>query len=227
MADITYLADGGSMAGQAASVLVNSTIAALPAIMAAVLVFILGWLLAILLSKIVEGLLKVVRFEEFLKSHRVEDAMGTVKLSDLFVKVVKIYVILVFLQVSVALVSLGALSIYLQSLLLYLPVLIGALLVVVAAALAGEYLKEKIMELGKTSYINFLARGSKFFVVLVGIITALDTAGFNTSLINSLLVTLVQAVIFGFGLAFGIAFGLGGQKDAQDVIGKVRKSVKV
>lgn len=227
MADVAYLADGGTMASQAAGVLVNSTIAALPSIMAAVLVFVLGWILAILLSKIVEGLFKVVKLEEFLKSHRLEDALGTVKIGDLFVKIVKIYVILVFLQVSVALISLGTLSIYIQSLLVYLPVLIGALLMVVVAALAGEYLKEKVLELGKTPYINFVARASKFFVILVGILTALDTAGFDTSLINTLLLTVVQAVIFGLGLAFGIAFGFGGQKDAQEVIGKVRKSVKV
>ena len=96
MADITTLADFSTVAGQALNTVVSNTIIALPIILAAVLVFVLGWILAILVSKIVEGLLKLVKLEDFLEVHKLEDALGSAKLSHIFVKVVKIYVILVF-----------------------------------------------------------------------------------------------------------------------------------
>ncbi len=224
---LTSLADMGSVAADAAAKLLASTIDMLPSLIAALLVFVLGWIIAIIISKIFGRILKLVKLEEFLRMHKLDDALGSVKLSDIFVKIVKIYVILVFLQTALSLVALGQLSAFLYMVILYVPVLIGAILVIVAAAVAGEYVKEKILELGKTNYGIFVARGAKFAIIVLGLITGLNTAGFDTSLLNSVLITIVQAVIFGLGLAFGIAFGLGGQDDAKDMVKKARKNLKV
>lgn len=225
--NITSLADAGAIATQALNTIITSTIAALPAILAAVIIFLLGWVIAIIVSKILEKILKFIKLEEFLEVHKLEDAFGSVKLSNIFVKVVKIYIILVFVQVSVSLLSLGELSKFLNALLLYAPVLIGAILVVVAAVLVGEYVKEKVLELGKTPYVVFFARASKFVLILIGVLTGLNTAGFDTSLLNNIIIDIIRAVVFGLSVAFGIAFGLGGQKDAQEIISKVRKHVKI
>lgn len=225
--NVTSLGDLGLVASQAGNQILTSTIEALPAIIAAVIVFLLGWIVAIILSKILEGILKLVKLEDFLEVHRLEDALGSVKLGEVFVKIVKIYVMLVFLQAALSLLSLGDLSKYLTALLLYVPVVIGALLVVIASALVGEYIKEKILELGKSQYVTFVARASKFVLILIGIITGLNTAGFDTTLLNSIIIDIVRAVVYGLALAVGIAFGLGGQKDAQDVVKTVRKNLKV
>ncbi|MBU0586084.1 hypothetical protein KJ780_01080 [Candidatus Micrarchaeota archaeon] len=224
---VQSFADFGSVGVAAVGSIATSIVDMLPSLIAAIIVFVLGWLVAVIVSRIFKHMLDVVKMEEFLESHRVHDALGSVKLTGVLVQVLKIYIILYFLQAALTIAALGSLGAYLYTVLLYVPVLIGAFVIFVGAALAGEYIKEKILELGKSGYLTFMARGSKFVIVLIGALTALDTAGFSTTLIDSLIVTVVQAVAVGMGLAFGIAFGLGGQDEAKGVIKNVRKTLKV
>lgn len=227
MADtVTALGDTSTVAMQALATLATSVIDMLPSAIAAALVFVLGWLVAVLVARLLRKILEMLKVEEFLKMHKLDDALGSIRLTGVVVQVTKIYVILVFLQVALSLVALGQLSGFIYSVLLYVPVLMGAVLLVVAAALAGEYVKEKVLEVGKSHNATLVARGAKFAIVLIGVLTGLDTAGFNTSLVNSVILTIIQAAVFGLGLAFGIAFGLGGQDEARDLVKRVRKNAK-
>lgn len=225
--NMASIADAGTAATDAVNTILVSTINLLPSLIAATVVFVVGWIVAALVSRALEKIFKIVKLEEFLEMHKLSDALGSVKISNVLTKIVKTYLILVFLSAAVSLVSLGQLSAYLYAVLLYAPMLIAAALTIVAAALAGEYVKTKLLELGKTNYVAFVARGSKFVIVLLGVITGMNTAGFDTSFVNNILLTAVQAILFGLGLAFGIAFGLGGQDEAQDVVKGVRKSMKI
>ena len=200
----------------------------LPGLIAAVIVFVLGWVVAFIISRLFAGILKAVRLEGFLKQHKVDDALGTVKISDVLVKIVKYYVLLIFFQAAVSLVALGTISAYLATALFYAPVLIGAILIVLIAVIFGEYLKEAVIDLDKkSSTVKFAARAVKLVVIYVGLTMGLATAGFNTSLITGIFLTIIQAAAFGIALALGIAFGLGGQEDAKDVIKSTRKNLKV
>jgi hypothetical protein len=200
----------------------------LPGLIAAVIVFVLGWVVAFIISRIFAGILRAIKLEDFLKQNKVDDALGTVKISDVLAKIVKYYVLLIFFQAAVSLVSLGTISAYLSMVLFYAPVLIGAILIVLIAVIFGEYLKEAVIDLDKkSSTVKFAARGVKLVVVYVGLTMGLATAGFNTTLITGIFLTLIQAGAFGIALALGIAFGLGGQEDARDVIKSTRKNLKV
>ncbi|MFH0884538.1 MAG: hypothetical protein V1861_02410 [Candidatus Micrarchaeota archaeon] len=200
----------------------------LPGLIAAIIVFVLGWVVAFIISRIFAGILRAIRLEGFLKQHKVDDALGTVKISDVLAKIVKYYVLLIFFQAAVSLVSLGTISAYLTMVLLYAPVLIAAILIVLIAVIFGEYLKEAVIDLDKkSSTVKFAARAVKLVVVYVGVTMGLATAGFNTTLITGIFLTVIQAAAFGIALAVGIAFGLGGQEDAKDVIKSTRKNLKV
>ena len=206
----------------------DSAVLLLPGLIAAILVFVLGWVVAFLVSRLFSWLMKAIRFEEFLKQHKVEDSLGTVKVSDVLTKIIKYYVLLIFLQAAVSLVALGTITTYLGAVLLYAPVLIAAVMIVLLAVIFGEYLKEAILELDKkSSMVKMVARGTKLVIIYVGLTMALATAGFNTLLITGIFMTVLQAAVFGIALAIGIAFGLGGQEDARDVIKSTRKNLKV
>jgi len=212
------------MAGQK---LLTSMIEMLPSLIAAVLVFVLGWVIAILVSRLFKGILKAIKLEEFLKEHKVGDALGSVKISDVLAKIVKYYVMLLFVEVAASLVWLGALSTFLAMVLVFVPVLIAGILVVLASVLLGEYLKEMLMELSKSPLVKFSARAVKVLVVYVGVTMGLATIGFNTTLITGIFLTILQGLVYGVALAVGIAFGLGGQDDAKDVIKSSRKQFKL
>jgi len=199
----------------------------LPGLLAAIIIFVLGWVVAVIISRLFSGLLKAIRLEKYLKEHKIEDALGTVKISDVLVKILKYYIILIVLQQAVKFVELGTISAFLTLLLVYAPVLIGAFLTVLLAVLLGEYVKEVIIELSKSPLVRLIGRGTKLIIIYIGLTMALATAGFDTSLISTIFVTVLQAMVFGLALAIGISFGLGGQDDAKDMVKKWRKHLKL
>jgi hypothetical protein len=203
-------------------------VAFIPKLLIAILLFVAGWILASVFSWIVEKIFLYIGLEKFLKRHRLEDSLGKVKLSKLLVKLSKYYIMLVFLQASVAMLNLGTITDFISSVLLYAPIFIGALLVVVAAALLGELLKEKIIEIEPNSKtVRWLADAMKAIVVFLGIMVGLTTMGFDTTIITSSFLAILQGIMYGIALAFGLAFGLGGQDDAKDLLKKVRKKTGV
>jgi hypothetical protein len=94
--------------------------------------------------------------------------------------------------------------------------------------LIGEFIKRRIVEVGrKSTTVHFLGRAAKAIIVFLGLISALETMGFKTSIIETTFVALATAVFFGLALAFGIAFGLGAQGDAKDWTKAFRKKFGV
>jgi len=199
----------------------------LPLLLMALIVFVLGWVIAVILGRIVGSLLKALKLEDFLKSHMLEDAFGTVRISDILVQIVKYYVLLIFLQAAVSLVQLDTLSAFLSIVLYYAPKLISGFLVLVAAVLFGEYAKETIKAMSKSKVVQTMARAAKVLIVYVGLTMALSTAGIDTTLLNFIFMILLSALAFGIALAMGIAFGLGGQSDAKGLIGSWRKALRI
>jgi len=200
----------------------------IPRFLVAILIFVAGWIIASVFSWIVEKVLQYVGLEKFLKTHKLEDSLGRVKVSNLLVKLSKYYIMLIFLQASVAMLDLGTITQFMGSVLLYAPVVIGALLIVAAAAVLGELLREKIIEIEqKSKSVRWFGDATKAIVVFLGIMVGLTTVGFNTTIITNSFLAILQGVVYGIALAFGIAFGLGGQDDAKDFVKKLRKQTGV
>lgn len=200
----------------------------LPALLAAIVIFIVGWIVAVVVSGIFASFLRVVKLEQFLKEHRIQDALGSVRISSVLVKILKYYLLLWIISQAFSLLELGTISMFLNSFLLYAPALIGAVLVILLAFLLGEYVKETIAELDpKSAVVVFVARAMKVIIIYVGITTGMSTAGFNTTLLDSIFLQMLSALALGVALAVGIAFGLGGQKDAQELVGSWRKNLKI
>jgi hypothetical protein len=208
--------------------IVMDTVAFIPKLLVAILIFVAGWVIASVFSWIVEKLLFYLGLEKFMKRHKLDDSLGSVKMSAVLVKLSKYYIMLIFLQASISMLNLGTITEFITSVLLYAPVFIGALLVVVAAAVLGELLKEKIVEIqSKSRTLKWLADATKALVVFLGMMVGLSTMGFQIAILVNSFIAILQGIVYGIALAFGLAFGLGGQDDAKDLIKKVRKKTGV
>lgn len=216
----------GKLMEAIAQTTVSSTVDILKGLVLAIIIFVLGWIIAIIISRIFAGFLKAIKLETYLKEHRLENALGTVKISNVLVRIMKYFLILVALQFTVALVELGTVGIFLNEVVVFATQLIGAFMMLLLAVLLGEYAKESIKELSKSSAVRLVARGVKLLVVYVAA-TVVLSPWYDTTLLANFLLTLLQAAAFGLALAFGIAFGLGSQDDAKDIVKKGRKHFKV
>ena len=225
---VSGIGDLGTVLQQTGERTVAGIIEAVPNIAIALLIIIVGWIVAVIVSGILRRILDFIKFEKFLATHRIEDSLGKVKLTDVLVQLVKYYVILVFLGVALSLFQLGTLSLFLGQVVLFGPTVIGAVALVIAAAIVGEFVKEKVFEVHeKELYMRTIGNGAKYLLIFMGLIMGLATVGFDTTIITQTFVTLIQALGLAFGLGIGLAFGLGGQTAAKDWIAEARKKFHV
>jgi hypothetical protein len=191
--------------------------AAIPRIIAFLIIILVGWFLAGLLAKGVAALLRTINFNDaaqrsgfasFVHSTGVEaDSSGFIAL------VAKWFVRLIALMVAFDALGLPAVSELLRELLLWLPNLIVALVVLVIGGLAANALAGLVR--GSTTQAGFtnpglLAAIAKGAVWAFAIIIAANQLGIATVVVNTLLIGVVAAL----ALASGLAFGLGGREVA-------------
>lgn len=205
-----------------------SLITLIPNIIAAFVLIIIGWLVGVAISKILEKIFHAINLESVLANYHVSDALGKIRISKVIVKLTEYYIILVFLQAAISLVGLGTITDFLNSLLSYAPILVGATILFVFAAVIGELVKEKVVALEpKSRLAKYVGMGVKLAIVFMGMMVGLSTLGFDVSIVTLTFVTLLQGLIYGIALAVGIAFGLGGQDAAKDFVKKAREKTKI
>lgn len=195
--------------------------AAVPKLIAFLIILIIGWALAAAVSAAIVALLKRARFNDM--AHRSGlagvvsssgfdiDAIGFVALAA------KWFVRLIALVVAFDALGLPAVSETLRQLVLWLPNLIVALVVLVIGGLAANFLSGLVRastvnaELQNPDLLAALSRGA---VWAFAIVVAVNQLGIASELVT----TLFTAVVAGLALALGLAFGLGGRDTAGEII---------
>ena len=199
-----------------------------PNLIIAIVIFAIGWLLAILLEKLVESVFKTLKIDAGLKSAGLEDVVkraGYNLNSGLFVgALVKWFVILVFLMAAFQMLQLTAVTQFLYEVVNYLPNVIVAALIVFAAGLVATAMQKIVVASGRASHLHVAELGgriTKWAIWIFAILAALVTLGIAPGLIY----TFVQMLFAGVALAVGLAFGLGGKEVAAKILDKVSHAV--
>ncbi len=198
----------------------------LPRMVMAIILIILGWVVALLFKRLSLRVLKGLKFEEYLRVQKLDKALGSIVVSDVLAMIVYYYVLVLFFQAAFELVYLTTLAVFVGEILNFVPAVIGAVLIVLLAALFGEYVKVLVLQFDeKSGTVQIGARVAKLLIIYVGAVMGLAMVGFNTAVLDALVVSLAQAVFYGAALAFGLAFGFGGQDAAKEWIRTARAKV--
>ena len=200
----------------------------LPKLIIALIIFAIGWVLAALIEKLVESLLKVLKIDAALKSAGFEDVVkraGHTLDSGVFVgALVKWFIVIVFLMASFEVLGLSQVNGFLRDVVGYLPSVIVAVLILMVAVVVANAMQKTVVASARAAHVKsaeLLARITKWSIWIFALLTALYNLGVAPALIQ----TVVMAVFAGAAIAIGLAFGLGGQQAASEIISKVRKEV--
>src|SRR6185436_15383162 len=114
-----------------------------PTLIIALIIFAIGWILATLVEKLIEGLFKTFKVDSALKSAGLEDVVersGHKLNSGKFIgALVKWFVIVVFLIASFDVIGLSQVNVFLKDVVLsYLPQVIVAVLILMVAVVIAE-----------------------------------------------------------------------------------------
>jgi hypothetical protein len=192
----------------------------LPALIGALLILILGWIISGLLAGLVERGLKTLGFERAAQSTGIsgfiERAGSSWTASAIVAEIVKWFIRLLAIQAAASILGLDQISQIVNAIMLWLPNLVVAIVIVVIGTLIAKFVSGLVR--GSTSQMGFtnpelLATVAYYAIVVFAVMAAIDQLGIAETVVNTLFIGLVAMVV----LAAGLAFGLGGQQTAAQI----------
>lgn len=203
---------------------------ALPWILAAVIVFVIGWIVGTILYRVVVEVVKVLRIDDALKAAGLNEAARSagfnLEIGRFLGTLVMWFVMIVFLVAALDILGLSRVTIFLQQVvLLYLPQVIVAVLILILAAVVAEVVKGLVTGSARAFGAetgNLAGSVAKWAIWLFAVIAALTQLGIATEMLQTLFTGIVVAI----ALAFGLSFGLGGKEAAARAIERVQSEIK-
>lgn len=198
----------------------------LPSILAAIIIFIIGWIFGVILYRAIVELCKFLHIDHLMQTSGLSDlakeAGFELKVGVFLGTLVKWFIILAFLSVSLGVLGLTRVTTFIeQVVLLYIPQVIVAALILVIAAVIADIAKKVISGsahfAGAHHGANFAGAIAKWAIWIIAVLAALEQLGVAVTLIQ----TLFTGFVIALGLAFGLAFGLGGRDAAARAIDRL------
>ena len=192
----------------------------LPALIGAILILIIGWIIAGVLAGLIEKGLQAVGFEKAAQSTGIagfiENAGSGWTASKLVAEIVKWFIRLIAIQAAASILGLTQISQVINAILLWLPNLVVAIVIIVIGALIANFVagivRGSAAEMG-FSTPNLLANITRYAIIGFAAVAAFNQLGIAPTVVNTLFIGLVATLV----LAFGLAFGLGGQQTAAQI----------
>ena len=190
----------------------QSVLAVLPRLFAALLIALIGWLLAYVVSRGLARLLRATRFDRVVERlggrQLLEGAGISSKPSVLLGRFV--YYVLLLLVIVTAADALGwtAVSTEIGRLLSYVPQLLSALIFFVIGFYIVTFIRNVIR--GATSSLGIsagriLSSIVYYLLLLIITLTALEQGGIDTSIITSNMLVIVGSITLAAAIAYGLA----------------------
>jgi len=206
----------------------QSFIGFLPTLLAALIVFIIGWLIAIFLGKVANRIIRIIKLDLLLTKLGFKKALAKAKLrldsGKFFEELIKWFFILVFLMTAADILGLREVTLFLKTILFYLPNVIIAAIILLVAVIVANFMYRLVKVSADTAGLassSTVGAIVKWAILIFGFIVALTQLGIATSLIQ----TIVIGIIAMLALAGGLAFGLGGRDQAARFLEKLRRDL--
>ncbi len=187
----------------------TSAVLYVPKIVSFLLILLIGWVIAKLIGKAVDGVLERVGFDRAVERGGVKRALANSRYdaSTIVGKIVYYALLLFVLQMAFGVFGPNPVSQLLTGVIAFLPRIVVAIVIVVVAAAIAAAVKDIISAtLGGLSYGRLLGTIASVFILGLGIIAALNQVGIATTVTMPVLIA-VLGTIAGI-LVVGVGGGL-------------------
>lgn len=201
----------------------------IPALIGAVVVFVIGWFIAQAVGKVVADILKRAQFNQLFAGTGWKDALVKAEIkvnpAEFIGGLFKWTLLIVFVLAAVEILGLSQFASFLTNVLGYLPKVLVASLIFVVAVIISELL-EKILRvtvegsgMGYGHFVEVIVKWSIWIFAIIAILLQLGVTPF-------LLETLFTGVVAFLVVAGGLAFGLGGKEVAGEFLQDLKRKLK-
>jgi hypothetical protein len=198
----------------------------LPVLLGALVILIVGWLVAKAIRQLVGWLLKTVRFDVLADKTGISEVLrkGNLKISagEVISGLVYWLIIIMVLVMAVDALGLPKASDVLASLFAYVPKVIAALLVLVVAMFLANFVSGIVRTAAGNANLpkpEIFAGISRWAIIIFAVTISLGELGIATLLVT----TTFNIILGGICLALALAFGLGGKDAAAKYLDELMK----
>lgn len=201
----------------------------LPTFISALVVFIVGLIVAAALGSLIERIVSALRLDSLLAGAGVDAyfkrAGMKLNVGRFFGRLVYWFVLIAFFLAASDILGFFTFSNFLGAVLLYIPQVVVAVLIMLATVIIANFLRGVVgasARSGGLESANFLGTLTWWAIVVFGTSAALLQLGIATAIVQAF----ITAVFAMFALAGGIAFGMGGKDYASHLLKKFRDQVE-
>jgi len=200
----------------------------LPNLIGAILVFVVGYFIAVMLGKLTKQVIKTLQIDKTIEKsdikRKFEQSGVKFNIANISGELIKWLLILIFLAAATDILGWKQVTTFFITVLAYIPNIIVAIIILIVAVLLADFLSKAVkgsVMAAKISSAKLLASITRWIVLIFAILMALDQLGLEMSLIKILFTGLVAMIT----IAGGLAFGLGGKDLAADFLKDLKKDV--
>jgi hypothetical protein len=201
----------------------------LPNFLVAVIVLVVGWIVAVFIAKLVRQVLNSVKIDEVgdkLGLDEVSSRTGMkMSVSGAIAWLVKWFLLVAIFLAATDILGLTEISKFLNQVLMYIPnVVAGAAILLVGTMVAGflsKLVRGSVAAAGLSS-ADMLGAVTHWGVMIFTILATLDQLKVAQNFVNNLF----SGIIAMLAIAGGLAFGLGGRDHATKVLNHIERDIK-
>ena len=195
-----------------------------PSLAGAIVILVVGWLVAKVVETIVVRMLKAVRLDVASDKAGISNvlAQGEIRLSlsELIGAIIYWLVILVVLATALNALNLAIAADLISRLVAYVPNILGAIFILVLGTFLANFVSAIVRTSASNAGLNsakLLAKLTQTVLVIFAVIVAIE----QLKIASALIVLAVNVVLISIGLGLAIAFGLG----CKDIAGKYMQEI--
>ncbi|MDO8525356.1 MAG: hypothetical protein Q7S07_02590 [Candidatus Omnitrophota bacterium] len=201
-----------------------------PAIAGAIVILIVGWLIAKLLEVVIVRVLKAVRLDAVSDKAGVSNilAHGEIKisLSELIGTVIYWVIILVVIATALGTLNLTIAADMIARLIEYVPNILAAIFILVVGAFVSNFVTTIVRTTAGNAGIkkaNILAKIVNSIIMIFAVVIAIE----QLKIASTVIVLAVNIILISIGIGIALAFGLGCKdiagKFVQDIVNDLKK----
>lgn len=209
--------------------LYNGFVDFLPNFLVAVIILVVGWIIAIWIAKLIKSLLlgtKVDEFADKLGMDQVSSRTGIkMSVAGTIAWLVKWFLLIALFLAAADIMGLDQISNFLRDVLDYLPNVIAGAAILLAGLLLGRFLSRLVrasVQAAGLASADLLAAVTQWAIAVFTILATLQQLGVAAAFVQTLYTGFIAMV----AIAGGLAFGLGGRDHAARVLDKIERDIK-
>ena len=201
----------------------------IPTFTSALVVFIVGLIVARVLGSLVERVVSALKVDGLLANAGMDShfrkAGLKLNVGRFFGGLVYWFVLVAFFLAASDILGFFTFSSFLAAVLLYIPQVVVAILILLATVIIASFTRGVVKASAKSGGLhsaNFLGTVTWWAITIFGVSAALLQLGIATAIVQAFM----TAVFAMFAIAGGIAFGLGGKDYAAHLLKRFREEVE-